>query len=127
MTAQEAKALAIASLTNRTPIRMMRHHNHLNSEDFVTDDESELLILNLAHARGDRGFNEDEVTEILKEAAIIRLENSILDLALKGLLYVDVDLNSDGRDKVVWKRAPELLAEQLRETHAVVADPQPGA
>lgn len=72
------------------------------ADTLVTDEEATRLVLNLLTTRGDQGATEDEMNVVVGWARAARGEQAFLDLALKGMVSVDV---RDG--EVAWKISPE--------------------
>lgn len=132
MTAAEAKQLALQCLRARQtpaggPTPPAPPQQGIDLDDFLPEDEAVSLILNFAHARGDRGIFEDEVAELLQAAAYIRLQSATLDLAVKGLLFINVDLNRREGDRIEYRVGRPELTQLLRERHAErAADPRLG-
>jgi len=60
-----------------------------DEEKLLTEAEVERLILSLATARGDDGFDESEVLEIVRWAEGVRVETTMLKLVLSGLCDVN--------------------------------------
>lgn len=60
----------------------------------LTDNEGEKLLLNFARARHSKGkdwFSEAEAEAIIKWAEEIRISSTLLDLAIKHQMFIDVD------------------------------------
>ncbi len=53
-----------------------------------TDSEYEFIIASLAMSRGDRGFTEDEAEALLKWCDMVRINQALVDLLLKGLAII---------------------------------------
>jgi hypothetical protein len=56
----------------------------------LTDGEVQSLILALADARGERGFQVNEVKKVVAWAERVRMEDVMLRLILEGQVWVDV-------------------------------------
>ena len=63
--------------------------NPSDEEKLLTTAEVEHLILSLANARGDEGFDEQEALEVIRWAEGVRVDTAMLDLVLKGLCDVN--------------------------------------
>lgn len=72
------------------------------ADTLLTEDEASRLVLNLLDFRDNKGATEDEMKVVLGWARQVRGEQAFLDLALKGMVSVDV---RDG--EVAWKISPE--------------------
>ena len=60
-----------------------------NEEKLLSTAEVERLIISLAEARGDEGFDETEVYEIVRWAESVRIGTAMLKLVLEGLCDVN--------------------------------------
>ena len=117
MTPQEAKILTLTKLKTVMPWST-KVDMQFNVEDFLTEDDIQSLILNLAFSRGDQGFMENELDEVLKEVAWVKMMNSMVGLALKGVLYIDVNMEKDPTNRVSYKAATEYLEKMRRSAAA---------
>lgn len=62
----------------------------LDSENFITETEMETLIMSLAKSRENSEFTEEEAHTVIKWAIDTRIQSTMLDLALKGIISVNI-------------------------------------
>ena len=62
----------------------------------LEDHEIDQIILAFAVGRGDEGFYEDELNTLLQWAVHTRVNNAILDLAIKGLVMLNTEEKTAG-------------------------------
>lgn len=67
----------------------------MNAQKFLSDREAQRLIMALARTRGDRGFTEADAQKLVEWATNARLDATMLDMVLAGV--VRVDLRDDGK------------------------------
>lgn len=60
-------------------------------DGLLTVGEAEALLLSFAAGRGDEGFTEDEVEEVLSLARAALFESEMIRLAARGLATVDLE------------------------------------
>jgi hypothetical protein len=151
MTTKEAKRLALNALKNKqvqtckqeppngavchvlteedpnAPIlglaRIREPEPQNGTENFLNEEDSSALILNLARTREADGFNEDEIAELLNDAIATRISGILLDLAIKGIVCVNIDLTRAPKDRVLYHTASEYLSRVRRHD---AANPLPG-
>lgn len=58
--------------------------------DMLTDDQTQGLILSLADARQEKGFEEEEAMQIVKWATETVINKSLFDNIMNGDIYVDI-------------------------------------
>ena len=76
------------------------------NEQLGLDDHAvEQLIMAFLKRRGE--ITEAQARHIIEQARLIRLQNAYLDLALKGLVHIDLD--EDGQ--IVWVRRHDVFQE----------------
>lgn len=78
---------------------------------FLSDEETEKLILSLASARGNKGFTEADAQKIVDWANEMRIGEAALANVLDGLLTVDV--REDGEIMFGQTEAGLKVAEKL--------------
>lgn len=78
----------------------------------LTDDEAESLILLFAKYRGEEGFTEDELYEVLKEFNGLKVDA----IMFAGVLAEDYAFNLRDDGKVIYFLTKEML-ERVREDH----------
>lgn len=74
--------------------------NPENSPRLITEEQIQLLILSLAEHRLEEGFTEDEAVALVRWAERQVLGHTLLELLLKGYIWVDDPTGKFGDDDI---------------------------
>lgn len=107
MNNEQAKAQALVAVSKIVAAES-RHKQKWDAfaKMLLSDEESEKLVMNMLSHRDQA--DEDDITLMLKTVAMIRYLNTCADLALKGLVIIDIDPTADVLDRLVFKRVDEV-------------------
>ena len=112
MTPSHAKALALVAVgrieANSAVEQQQRDHVR---QTMLTDDEAESLISAIMRRRGERGATETEVLTLVNECMTMRLLSSCVDLAVKGLVDVDIDLSKPVNEQIAFFQRKDIEGE----------------
>lgn len=110
MNTNEAKALALVAVSKIEAASAgdQQKRDEIR-QSMLTDREAENIVDAVLRARGQGGTaTEREVTEVLNEAIHIRFQGTCMDLVIKGLADVDVDMTQPVGERLVFKTRKDL-------------------
>lgn len=58
-------------------------------EGLLTEEEVQIAIVGFLEARGEEGAEENEIYNFIKWLEMVRINNTLLGLFLKGIVYLD--------------------------------------
>lgn len=72
----------------------------------LTEQEAEALVMAFAEERGGEDFTEEEADKLLDWAVNARLDVILLQMVLKGLIGIDIDVEGE----IVFTSKGEILS-----------------
>lgn len=115
MTQDEAKVLslvAVEKIEQKTTEREKEKEEMRKT--LLTDAEATEILRALIRKRGGYGFSEKEAQSLLNTAIWVRFLNSCIELTLKGLIDVDIDMDKATGENLTFS-SREDIKDQVNE------------